>query len=88
MPWKECSVMEARLRFVARLLEGEAMSDLAREFGISRKNHVGCPLLRSWAGDRGFQLGAHLPQVRRWLLRSCNHSRSATASRYCFIAVK
>ena len=37
MPWKECSVMKERLRFVARLLEGEAMSDLAREFGISRK---------------------------------------------------
>src|SRR5436189_409103 len=37
MPWKECSVMEERLRFVARLLEGEAMSALAREFGISRK---------------------------------------------------
>ena len=37
MPWKECSVMEERLRFVVRLLEGEAMSDLAREFGISRK---------------------------------------------------
>jgi len=29
--------MEERLRFVVRLLEGEAMSDLAREFGISRK---------------------------------------------------
>ncbi|MFZ2158730.1 MAG: IS481 family transposase [Bradyrhizobium sp.] len=37
MPWKECSVMEERLRFVARLLEGEAMSDVCREFGISRK---------------------------------------------------
>src|SRR5262245_16265780 len=37
MPWKECSVMEQRLRFVARLLEGEAMTDLCREFGISRK---------------------------------------------------
>src|ERR1700675_2819993 len=37
MPWKECSAMEERLRFVARLLEGEAMSALAREFGISRK---------------------------------------------------
>ena len=37
MPWNECSVMEERVRFVARLLEGEAMSDLAREFGISRK---------------------------------------------------
>lgn len=37
MPWRECSVMEERLRFVARLLEGEEMSFLCREFGISRK---------------------------------------------------
>ena len=26
MPWKECSVMDERLRFVARLLDGEAMT--------------------------------------------------------------
>ena len=26
MPWKECSVMDERLRFVAKLLDGEAMS--------------------------------------------------------------
>jgi transposase len=37
MPWKESSVMEERLRFVARLLDGEAMTDLCRDFGISRK---------------------------------------------------
>ncbi len=37
MPWKEASVMEERLRFVARLLEGEGMSDVCRSFGISRK---------------------------------------------------
>jgi transposase InsO family protein len=37
MPWKESSVMDERLRFVARLLEGEQMSVLCREFGISRK---------------------------------------------------
>ena len=37
MPWKETSVMEERLRFVARLLEGEGMSDVCREFGISLK---------------------------------------------------
>ena len=29
--------MEERLRFVARLLDGEAMSDVCRSFGISRK---------------------------------------------------
>lgn len=37
MPWRECSVMEERLRFVARLLDGESMSDVCRQFGISRK---------------------------------------------------
>lgn len=37
MPWMECSVMEERLRFVARLLDGEGMSAVCREFGISRK---------------------------------------------------
>lgn len=37
MPWRQTSVMEERLRFVARLLEGEGMSDVCREFGISRK---------------------------------------------------
>ena len=37
MPWRACSVMEERLRFVARLLDGETMSDVCREFGISRK---------------------------------------------------
>jgi len=37
MPWKECHVMDERLRFVARLLEGEKMTALCAEFGISRK---------------------------------------------------
>ncbi len=37
MPWKECHVMDERLRFVARLLDGEKMAPLCAEFGISRK---------------------------------------------------
>jgi transposase len=37
MHWKECSVMEERLRFVARLSQGEAMSEICRAFGVSRK---------------------------------------------------
>ena len=36
MPWKECKPMDERLRFVARLLDGETMSALCKEFGISR----------------------------------------------------
>ena len=37
MPWMECSVMDAKLKFVARLLDGEDMTGLCRDFGISRK---------------------------------------------------
>ena len=37
MPWRESSVMEERLRFIARLLDGEGMSEVCRSFGISRK---------------------------------------------------
>jgi hypothetical protein len=29
--------MDERLRFVAKLLDGEAITDICREFGISRK---------------------------------------------------
>jgi transposase InsO family protein len=37
MPWKECDRMDERLRFVGRLLDGESMAAVCREFGISRK---------------------------------------------------
>ena len=51
MPWKECSVMDERLKFVARRLAGEPLAELCREFGISRKTvrvqRVGATLARS-----------------------------------------
>jgi hypothetical protein len=50
MPWRESSVIEERLRFVARLLEGEPMTDLCREFGISRK--TGYKIFDLLAGQR------------------------------------
>jgi transposase InsO family protein len=37
MPWRECNKMNERMKFVLRLESGEAMSDLCREFSISRK---------------------------------------------------
>lgn len=37
MPWKECNVMDERVKFIARFLEGEKVARLAEEFGISRK---------------------------------------------------
>lgn len=37
MPWKECHIVDERLRFVARLLDGEQMARVGAAFGISRK---------------------------------------------------
>jgi len=37
MPWRECYKMDERLKFVARLLDGEKMAVLCREFEIWRK---------------------------------------------------
>ena len=37
MPWKRSVIMDERMKFIGRLLEGEKMTELCREFGISRK---------------------------------------------------
>ena len=37
MPWKESNAMSERMKFVLRLEDGEKMTDICREFGISRK---------------------------------------------------
>jgi len=37
MPWQVSNLMDERIKFVARLLDGEKMTSLCREFGISRK---------------------------------------------------
>jgi putative transposase len=37
MPWKEYNHVDERLKFIARLLGGEKMAPLCKEFGISRK---------------------------------------------------
>jgi transposase len=50
MPWKECSVMDERLRFVAKLLDGESMTEACRDFGISRK--TGYKIFKSLQGKR------------------------------------
>ena len=43
MPWKETCVRDERMRFIARLLDGEYMSHLCEEFGISRKTGSDLP---------------------------------------------
>jgi transposase InsO family protein len=52
--------MDERLRFVARRLEGEAMTDLCREFGISRK--TGHKIFGRYQ-DHGLEALADRPRV-------------------------
>jgi DUF2892 family protein/homeodomain-containing protein len=37
MPWKACKPMDERLKFIARLLDGEKMAAVCRDFNVSRK---------------------------------------------------
>jgi len=37
MPWNESNLMNERIKFVARLLDGESMTAVCRDFGITRK---------------------------------------------------
>lgn len=37
MPWTECDKMDQKIKFISRLIDGEKMAPLCREFGISRK---------------------------------------------------
>jgi putative transposase len=55
--------MDERLRFVARLLEGDKMATLCREFGISRK--TGYKLYRRYRGLSGFSCARHIMTTNR-----------------------
>ena len=78
MPWKECHVMDERLRFVARLLEREKMAPLCAEFGISHKTgykiddrykDCGLEALRD-RSRRPFRQQNHLPaQIETTIVR-------------------
>ena len=37
MPWNVSSFLDERPRFLARVLDGEPMSEVSRDFGIFRK---------------------------------------------------
>ncbi len=37
MPWKRSIIMDEKLKFIGRLLEGDKMAKVCRDFGISRK---------------------------------------------------
>lgn len=72
MPWKECHVVDERLRFVARLLDGEQMAPLCAEFGISRK--TGYKIFTRYKDG-----GVHCRPPRSRSRSPCWSARSATA---------
>jgi len=85
MPWKECNAMDERLRFVAKLLDGEKMSVMCREFGISRK--TGYKIFNRYkdCGIRGLEDKARSPyrhpnktpfQIEKAILRFKKEHRS------------
>ena len=63
MPWKVLSKMDERMRFVARLMEGEKMAVLCREFDISRK--TGYKLFNRFknSGIEGLTDRSYVPNV-------------------------
>ena len=53
MPWKECHVMNERMRFVARLLEGEKMGAA----GTAHLRRI------DWIVAFSFRLAIHRPRI-------------------------
>src|SRR5579863_3474148 len=100
MPWKELSKMDERMRFVARLMEGEKMAVLCREFDISRKTgyklfsrykHSGIEGLTD-RSRRPYRHANRLPfQIEQLILRlkekhsSWGRRRSGTRSSCCTV---
>ncbi len=58
MPWKETCVMDERIRLIIRFKNEESMSDLCREFGISRK--TGYKISRRYELDGLNAIGSRL----------------------------
>ncbi|MCP4652803.1 MAG: transposase [Candidatus Omnitrophica bacterium] len=60
MPWKESVIMDERMKFIGRLLDGEKMTDLCQEFGISRKTGY-----KFWERYKSIGLGGLSDRTRR-----------------------
>lgn len=66
MPWKRSVIMDEKMKFIGRLLEGEKMAKVCRDFGISRKTGY-----KFW--NRYLKVGLHgLKEHSRKPLRYAN----------------
>ena len=75
MPWSISSVSEERMKFVARLLDGESMSHLCEEFGISRKTGYKIYNRYQVEGVEAFCDRSRRPVRTRRLLAGARHRR-------------
>jgi Helix-turn-helix domain len=66
MPWKECNQMDERLKFIARLPDGDKMAVVCRDFNVSRK--TGYEILKRYndVGLEGLTDRSRRPCVPRW----------------------
>ena len=62
MPWNESNLMNERIKFVARLLDGESMTAVCREFGITRK--AGYKIFKRYK-----EIGMDPPTYSLWVQR-------------------
>ncbi len=53
MPWKECHIMDERVRFVARLLDGEKMRRSAPSSGSRERPAISCTTATKIVAQRG-----------------------------------
>lgn len=69
MPWQEVSKVEERQRFVARMLAGEGMCSVCREFGISRKtgHKIWNLYQRDGVAVLNCKYGSRKRRWRRWI---------------------
>ena len=77
MPWRECRKVDERLRLVARLLEGEKVAQLCREFGVSRVTRssraISAVVWKDWRIDPAGLIGKRTAcpfQIENLILRS------------------
>ena len=70
MPWKETHKMDERKKFVTRLLDGDKMTDVCHDFGISRK--TGYKIYERYIeyGQAGLEDGSRRPRRLANLLDS------------------
>jgi hypothetical protein len=72
MPWKASSVMEERLRFAARLLDGEAMRAPVRLLGLQPNNllTIERDVAKTLRDSKSYRIGRFITNTIRTVTRS------------------